>query len=111
MVRSGLEVAIVGPPNAGKSTLLNLLAQRDAAIVSDIPGTTRDVLEVRGLALLRSINSCSACIANAFHLCIKILFLVPYCLRMSSSSYLLDNYLSIDVLSSQSFIPSLFFVL
>lgn len=47
MVRSGLEVAIVGPPNAGKSTLLNLLAQRDAAIVSDIPGTTRDVLEVR----------------------------------------------------------------
>jgi small GTP-binding protein len=47
MVRSGLEVAIVGPPNAGKSTLLNLLAQRDAAIVSDVPGTTRDVLEVR----------------------------------------------------------------
>jgi len=38
-VRLGFEIAIVGPPNAGKSTLLNFLAQREAAIVSDIPGT------------------------------------------------------------------------
>jgi len=46
LVRSGMQVAIVGAPNAGKSSLLNLLAQRDAAIVADTPGTTRDVLEV-----------------------------------------------------------------
>ncbi|MFG1360763.1 tRNA uridine-5-carboxymethylaminomethyl(34) synthesis GTPase MnmE [Xanthobacter pseudotagetidis] len=45
-VRDGITVAIAGPPNAGKSTLLNLIAGRDAAIVSPIPGTTRDVLEV-----------------------------------------------------------------
>lgn len=46
-VREGFEVAIVGPPNAGKSTLLNTLAGRDAAITSEIAGTTRDVIEVR----------------------------------------------------------------
>ncbi len=46
-VRSGLFVAIVGPPNVGKSSLLNRLAGRDAAIVSDRPGTTRDAIEVR----------------------------------------------------------------
>jgi tRNA modification GTPase len=45
-IREGIEVAIVGPPNVGKSSLLNLLARRDAAIVSDTPGTTRDVIEV-----------------------------------------------------------------
>ena len=46
-VREGFEVAIVGAPNAGKSTLLNALAGRDAAITSDVAGTTRDVIEVR----------------------------------------------------------------
>lgn len=46
-IREGFEVAIVGPPNAGKSTLLNKLAGRDAAITSEIEGTTRDVIEVR----------------------------------------------------------------
>ena len=46
LVRSGVRVAIVGPPNAGKSSLLNALAARDAAIVSSTPGTTRDALEV-----------------------------------------------------------------
>lgn len=46
-VRTGLQVAIVGAPNAGKSTLLNALAQRDVAIVTAEPGTTRDVLEVQ----------------------------------------------------------------
>lgn len=46
-IRDGFEVAIVGPPNAGKSTLLNRLAGRDAALTSEYAGTTRDVLEVR----------------------------------------------------------------
>jgi tRNA modification GTPase len=45
-LRDGFVVAIAGPPNAGKSTLLNRLAQRDAAIVSAHPGTTRDAIEV-----------------------------------------------------------------
>lgn len=44
-LRSGLKVALIGPPNAGKSSLLNRLAARDVAIVTDVPGTTRDVLE------------------------------------------------------------------
>ena len=46
LVRDGLQICIVGPPNAGKSSLFNLLAKRDAAIVSSIAGTTRDVLEL-----------------------------------------------------------------
>ncbi len=46
-VREGFEVAIVGRPNTGKSTLLNWLAGREAAITSDVAGTTRDVIEVR----------------------------------------------------------------
>jgi len=45
-LRNGVQVAIVGPPNAGKSSLLNLLAKRDAAIVSETAGTTRDVIDV-----------------------------------------------------------------
>ncbi len=46
-IRDGYEVAIVGRPNAGKSTLLNALAGREAAITSEMAGTTRDVIEVR----------------------------------------------------------------
>lgn len=46
-VRDGFKVAIIGAPNAGKSTLLNRLAGRDAAIVTNVPGTTRDIIEVR----------------------------------------------------------------
>ena len=46
-VRDGFEVAIVGPPNVGKSTLLNCLAGREAAITSEFAGTTRDIIEVR----------------------------------------------------------------
>lgn len=45
-LRDGVRIAIIGPPNAGKSSLLNALAKRDVAIVSDIAGTTRDVIEV-----------------------------------------------------------------
>ena len=45
-LREGVSIAILGPPNAGKSTLLNRLSQRDAAIVSPIPGTTRDVIDI-----------------------------------------------------------------
>ncbi|MEA2772652.1 MAG: tRNA modification GTPase, partial [Acetobacteraceae bacterium] len=46
-LRAGLFFAITGAPNVGKSTLINALAERDVAIVSHIPGTTRDVLETR----------------------------------------------------------------
>ncbi|MEM8776573.1 MAG: GTPase, partial [Pseudomonadota bacterium] len=46
-IRSGFEVAIIGAPNVGKSTLINKLARREAAITSQYAGTTRDVIEVR----------------------------------------------------------------
>lgn len=46
IIREGFRVVLLGPPNAGKSTLLNALARRDVAIVSEEPGTTRDILEV-----------------------------------------------------------------
>lgn len=45
-LRDGIRIAVIGAPNAGKSSLVNLLAQRDVAIVSDIAGTTRDVIDV-----------------------------------------------------------------
>lgn len=55
-LREGVDVAIIGAPNAGKSSLLNALAGSDVAIVSPTPGTTRDVIEVRldleGLAVI-----------------------------------------------------------
>lgn len=44
LIREGLSIVIAGRPNAGKSTLINLLAGRDVAIVTDVPGTTRDVM-------------------------------------------------------------------
>ena len=44
-IREGFKIAILGPPNSGKSSLLNYLAKRDAAIVSEVAGTTRDVIE------------------------------------------------------------------
>src|SRR5260221_9997826 len=47
ILREGLHVAVVGPPNAGKSSLVNALARREVAIVSETPGTTRDVIEGR----------------------------------------------------------------
>jgi tRNA modification GTPase len=46
-LREGLRLAIIGPPNAGKSSLINALAGRDISIVSDTPGTTRDVIGTR----------------------------------------------------------------
>ncbi len=47
IIRDGVHIALIGLPNAGKSSLLNALAKRDVAIVSATPGTTRDVIEVR----------------------------------------------------------------
>jgi tRNA modification GTPase len=44
-LRDGIHIAVIGAPNTGKSTLVNGLAQRDIAIVSDMPGTTRDIIE------------------------------------------------------------------
>ena len=44
-IREGFKIAIIGPANAGKSSLLNYLSNRDVAIVSEIAGTTRDVIE------------------------------------------------------------------
>lgn len=46
ILRDGFYLTVIGPPNSGKSSLINALARRDVAIVSDIPGTTRDVVEV-----------------------------------------------------------------
>jgi tRNA modification GTPase len=47
IIREGFKIAIIGPPNSGKSSLLNYLSKRDVAIVSKIAGTTRDVIETR----------------------------------------------------------------
>ena len=54
-LRKGFEVAVIGPPNAGKSSLINRIARREVALVSDIAGTTRDIIELqtdlKGLAV------------------------------------------------------------
>merc|ERR1711991_141985 len=50
-IREGFKIAILGPTNAGKSSLLNHLSNRDVAIVSEIAGTTRDVIEKKGIKL------------------------------------------------------------
>jgi len=47
LVREGIFLTVIGPPNAGKSSLLNALAARDVAIVSEVPGTTRDIIEIK----------------------------------------------------------------
>jgi tRNA modification GTPase len=60
VIKNGIPVAIVGKPNAGKSTLLNVLINEDKAIVSDIPGTTRDTIEnemIIGGVLFRFIDT------------------------------------------------------
>lgn len=46
-LRKGFEVAVIGPPNVGKSSLINKIARRDVALVSDVAGTTRDIIELR----------------------------------------------------------------
>ncbi len=46
-LRRGFEVAVIGPPNAGKSSLINKIARRDVALVSEVAGTTRDIIELR----------------------------------------------------------------
>lgn len=46
IIRNGISIALIGAPNVGKSTLLNRLAQREVAIVTELPGTTRDLIEV-----------------------------------------------------------------
>ncbi|KRX03994.1 P-loop containing nucleoside triphosphate hydrolase [Pseudocohnilembus persalinus] len=46
IVKEGIKITIIGSPNAGKSSLLNILSKRDAAIISNIPGTTRDIVQV-----------------------------------------------------------------
>ena len=46
-IRAGFEIAVIGPPNAGKSSLINRIARREVALVSDIAGTTRDIIELR----------------------------------------------------------------
>ncbi len=56
ITKDGINIAIVGKPNVGKSTLINVLAQKDVSIVSDIPGTTRDTVQVNIYVMQSSIE-------------------------------------------------------
>jgi tRNA modification GTPase len=77
IIRQGVRVAIIGPVNAGKSSLLNILAKRDAAIVSPIAGTTRDIVEViMDLGGVRCIVSDTAGIRDTVRRCTPFLFLI-----------------------------------
>jgi len=77
IIRQGVRVAIIGPVNAGKSSLLNILAKRDAAIVSPIAGTTRGIVEViMDLGGVRCIVSDTAGIRDTVRRCTPFLFLI-----------------------------------
>ena len=47
IIRNGIEIVIIGAPNVGKSTLINQLARRDVALTSHVPGTTRDIIDIK----------------------------------------------------------------
>lgn len=47
IVKNGINVSIIGKPNVGKSTLMNCISKKDVSIVSDEPGTTRDIVQVK----------------------------------------------------------------
>ena len=91
-IRSGLRCNLVGPPNAGKSSLLNVLAGRAAAIVSPVPGTTRDEVQVRldvGALLILCVRvavCCSACCNvcyTVFCECVSMVVLFSFSLYVS----------------------------
>ena len=77
IIRQVVRVAIIGPINAGKSSLLNILAKRDAAIVSPIVGMTWDIVEViMDLGVVRCIILDTAGIRDTVRQCIPSLFFI-----------------------------------